>query len=147
MNGGVIGAFGVAAFCGLLFLFVDGGEVPVLFLRPFFDPMMALTFALFAYVALMMVRSRGRLLVGGDDWIAEYRYYRPFPITNRVPVKKTTGMVLRIEPIRAHVGGGHLKDWVDLAVVQNGRELIRVAANPKWLKDSYHENFEEWKAG
>lgn len=142
---GVFAGVLMVIVCGSSFYFVDGSEISLRWARPIFDPIMGFGFVYFSYVLLAMIRSRGRLLVGGDDWIAEYRLYRPFPISKRVTVKKTKGMVLRSEPLRARLQRKGFEEWVDLVVIQNGREVIRVPANPKWLEDNYQETFDDWK--
>ena len=145
-TGGFLGVLGIVAGTAFGFFVVEESQVSVLWLRPVFHPIMGFLFVFSSYVSLSLLWSRGKILVGGEDWIAEYHFVHPFPVRNRVTVSKTKGMVMRVEPIRPLPKYRGLEGWVELIVIQNGREVIRTVANPKWLKDDYEETFEQWKS-
>ena len=133
----------VTAFCAFV---VDVDSVSLRWIRPLWIPINVIGACMGSWILFCWLRSRGKALVGGPGWIAEYRYMSLRPLKGRVRVDDASRLKLRVRQEVRPPSGAHLKGWVELVVVDHKeREIVWTVANPKWLKEGFEEEFDRWK--
>ena len=127
-------------------LFVDPESLGSPVLASAWLPVMSLGFVFFSIAVSAILRSRGRVLVGGQGWLAPYHARFPRPLQEKAWVEDPDGLKLVVSELRPQFARGQFKSWIELVVVdKTGDEVVRCFANPAWLIDDYQERFEDWK--
>ena len=134
----------VLASCYLLFG-ADPEKVPIVF-RAARVPAGCAGLLISVWLTFCLIRARGRVLVGGLGWIAEYRYMNLRPLKDWAEVDEASRLKLRVKHSARPPYDRQLKGWIELVVVDHReRELVWTVANPKWLNDDYEKRFERWR--